>query len=237
LGEPVRDFITAIAGSTVAWPLAAHAQQGRKLPTIGFLGPASASAWSGWTKAFAERLRELGWIEGRTVAIEFRWADGRTERFGEIASELVQLKVDVIVTSESAVAAAKQATSKIPIVFAVAVDPLGTGLIASLARPGGNVTGLSLQGPDLAGKRLELLREIVPDLRRLAILVNIGYPAAVVELGEVQRASGMFGFEVFSQEIRRADEIEAAFDALKGRADRAPNAGKHRLGRAAEARL
>ena len=155
----------------------------------------------------------------RTVVIEFRWADGHSERFAEIASEFVRLKVDVIVTSGAAAPAAKQATSVIPIVFAVAIDPLGTGLIESLARPGGNVTGLSLQQPDTTGKRLELLREIVPGLRRLAILANRGYPAAVVELGEVQKTAHMFGFEVLEPEIRRTEDIALAFDALRGRAD------------------
>ena len=143
-----------------------------------------------------QRLRELGWIEGRTVAIEYRWAEGRSERFAEIAAEFVRLKVDVIVTAGTAVLAAKQATSVIPIVFAVASDPVGTGLVASLARPGGNVTGLSLQATDLAGKRLELLREVVPGLRRLAIMANVGYPAAVLEMGEVQATARTLGLEV-----------------------------------------
>ena len=167
-----------------------------------------------------QRLRELGWIEGRTVAIEYRWAEGRSERFAEIAAEFVRLKVDVIVTSGTApVLAAKQATSVIPIVFAVAGDPVGTGLVASLARPGGNVTGLSLQATDLAGKRLELLREVVPGLRRLAIMANVGNPAAVLEMGEVQAAARTLGLEVATFEIRRAEDIAPAFEALKGRAE------------------
>src|SRR4029077_20675888 len=153
-----------------AWPLAARAQQPAKVPIIGFLGPGTPSAWSAWTAAFVQRLRELGWIEGRTLAIEYRWAEGSPERFGEIAAEFVRLKVDVIVTVGGAVLAAKQATSVIPIVFAVAADPVSSVLVASLARPGGNVTGLSLQQTDAAGKRLELLREVLPDFRRLAIM-------------------------------------------------------------------
>jgi putative ABC transport system substrate-binding protein len=189
------------------------------LPTIGFLGAATLLSWSQWTAAFVQRLRELGWIEGRTVAIEYRWAEGRSERFAEIATEFVRLKVDVIVTVGGAVSAAKQATSVIPIVFAVAVDPLGTGLIASLARPGGNVTGLSIQQTDLAGKRLELLREVVPSLRQLAIMANGGYPAAVAEMGEVQATARTFGLEVTTVEIRRAEDVAPAFDALKGRAE------------------
>ena len=149
-----------------------------------------------WTAAFVQRLRELGWIEGRTVAIEYRWAEGRAERLAEIAAEFVRLKVDVIVTVGTRQLAAKQATSVIPIVFAVAGDPVGSGLVASLARPGGNVTGLSNQAADLAGKRLELLREVVPGLRRLAIMANVGYPAAVLEMDEVQAAARTLGLEV-----------------------------------------
>ena len=172
-----REFITLLGGAAAAWPLAARAQQPAKLPTIGYLGANTPSAESQRIAAFVQRLRELGWIEGRTVAIEYRWAEGRNERFAEIAAEFVRLKVDVIVTAgTAAVVAAKQATSVIPIVFAVAGDPVGTGLVASLARPGGNVTGLSLQATDIAGKRLELLREVVPGLRRLAIMANVGNP-------------------------------------------------------------
>jgi ABC-type uncharacterized transport system substrate-binding protein len=167
-----------------------------------------------------QRLRELGWIEGRTVAIEYRWMEGRTERAAEFAAEFVRLKVDVIVTHSAVpVLAAKQATSVIPIVIAAAADPVGTGLVAGLARPGGNVTGLSLQATDLAGKRLELLREVVPGLRRMAIMANVGAPAAVVEIGEVQAAARTVGLEVATSEIRRAEDIAPAFEALKGRAE------------------
>jgi len=202
-----REFITLL-GSAAAWPLAAHAQQPGKLPTIGYLGGTTASAQSQWVAAFVQRLRELGWIENRTVAIEYRWADGRDERFAEIAAEFVRLKVDVIVAPPTAgVIAAKQATSVIPIVFAVANDPVRTGLVASLARPGGNVTGLSIQGPDLAGKRLELLREVVPNLRRLAIIANVGNPAVVLEIGEAQGAARALGLETVTPEIRRAEDI------------------------------
>src|SRR6266478_4665438 len=158
-----RDFITLFGGAAAAWPLAGLAQQAGKLPTIGFLG-ADASAFGPWTAAFVAHLRELGWIEGRTIAIEYRWSQGRTERYAEIAAEFVRMKVDVIVTVGSAVPTESQATSVIPIVFAVAIDPVGSGLVASLAKPGGNVTGLSLQAANLAGKRIELLREVVPQL-------------------------------------------------------------------------
>ena len=215
-----RDFfISLLGGAAATWPLMARAQQPAKPPTIGLLGTASASAWGPWTGAFAQRLRELGWIEGRTVAIEYRWAEGRPERFASIAAELVRLKVDVIVTSGAAGHAVKQATSVIPIVFAVANDPVGTGLVASLSRPGGNVTGLSLLAPDLAGKRLELLREIVPSLRRLAILANVGYPAAVLEMGEAQATARALGFETTALEIRRAEDIAFSFGKVKDHAE------------------
>src|SRR4051812_33315952 len=139
-----REFITLLGGAASAWPLAARAQQPDKLPTIGFLGAGTPSAYGQLSAAFVHRLRELGWIEGRTIAIENRWAEARSERFAEIAAEFVRLKVDVIVTTASATLAAKQATSVIPIVFALAADPIGAGYVASLARPGGNVTGLSV---------------------------------------------------------------------------------------------
>ena len=161
-----REFITLVGGAAAAWPLAARAQQPGKLPTIGFMGPLASSAMSQWTAAFVQRLRELDWIEGRTIAIEYRWGEGRSERFPEIMAEFVRLKVSVIVTGGTgAVLAAKRATSVIPIVFGSVADPVGTGLVASLARPGGNVTGLSNQSADLPGKRFELLREVVPGLR------------------------------------------------------------------------
>ena len=208
-----REFI-ALVGSTAAWPLAASAQQA-KLPTIGLLGVSTQSNWNQWTAAFVQRLRELGWIEGRTVTIEYRWAEGRSERYTEITAEFVRLKMDVIVTVGSAVVAATQVTSIIPIVFAVAVDPLGTGLVASLARPGGNVTGLSMQATDLAGKRLEFLREALPGLRRLAVMANIGYAAAALENATVQEAARKLGIEVDVLVIRRAEDIAPAFGALK----------------------
>jgi putative ABC transport system substrate-binding protein len=212
-----RECIKLLGGAAAGWPLAARAQQGR-LPAIGFLGSSTAASWSGWNAAFVQRLRERGWIEGRTVAIEYRWAEGREERFPAIAAEFVRLKVDVIVTSGTAVPVAKQATSTIPIVFAVATDPIGTGLVASLARPGGNVTGLSLQSSELAGKRLELLREILPGLRRLALIGNAASPSLALEISEVQTAARTLGLEVATFEIRRAEDIAPAFAALKERA-------------------
>jgi putative ABC transport system substrate-binding protein len=188
-----REFITVLGGAT-AWPLAARAQQAGPLPTIGFLVAGTPTSHGQWVAAFVQRLRELGWIEGRTITIEYRWAEGRSERFAEIAAELVRRKVDVIVTSATeAIVAAKQATSVIPIVFAAAGDPVGTGLVASLARPGGNVTGLSIQQTDVAAKRLELLREIVPGLRRLAILGNVSGPAVALDMREVEAAARTLG--------------------------------------------
>jgi putative ABC transport system substrate-binding protein len=192
-----------------------RAQQSGKLPTIGFLGAATPLSWSEWTAAFVQRLRELGWIDGRTVTIEYRWAEGRSDRYTEIAAEFVRLKVDVIVTVGSAVVAAKQVTSVIPIVFAVAVDPLGGGLVSSLARPAGNITGLSIQSADVAAKRLELLRELVPDLRRLAMMGNANYAAALVEMSEVEAAGRTLGLNVDRFEIRRGEDIAPAFDTFK----------------------
>jgi putative tryptophan/tyrosine transport system substrate-binding protein len=209
-----RDFIKVIGGGAVAWPIAARAQPA-KLPTIGFLGTATPSGWSQFVVAFVQRLRDLGWSEGRNVAIEYRWAEGRAERYTEIATEFVRLKVDVIVTAGGAVLATKQATSAIPIVFALALDPVGGGLVTSLARPGGNVTGLSLQSTEVSSKRLELLREVIPSLRQLAILANAAYPAAVVEIGEVQAAARTLGFEVVTPQIRRGEDITPAFETLK----------------------
>jgi len=211
-----RAFITLLGGAAAAWPLAARAQQSAKLPTIGFLGPGTPSPWSRWTPVFVQRLRELGWIEGRTVAIEYRWGQG----FDEIAAEFVRLKVDVIFTNGTPpVLAAKQATSVIPIVFASATDPVANGLVASLARPGGNVTGLSSQTADLAGKRLELLRSVVPGLRRLAIFVVAGSANSTLEMDEVQVAARTLSLEIAPFEIRRAEDIAPAFEALKGRAE------------------
>ena len=169
--------------------------------------------------AFVQRLRELGWIEGRTVAIEYRWAEGRNDRFNEIAAEFARLKVDIIVTSGGAGVAAKQATSTNPIVLALANDPVGSGLATSLARPGGNVTGLSLLAPDLAGKRLENLRQVLPDVRRLAILGNAGYPAAVVEMVDLQATARKLGLEAMIPEVRQAEDMAPTIEQLKGRVD------------------
>ena len=213
-----RKFLASLGGAA-AWPLAARAQQPAKLPTIGYLGASTPLLDTYRVEAFVQRLRQLGWIEGRSVAIEYRWSEGRTERYPEIAAEFVRLNVDVIVATGGAVPAAKQATSVIPIVFPVAGDPVGAGYVATLARPGGNVTGLSLQQTDVASKRVELLREAVPGLHRLAILANVGNANVVLEVGEVQAATRKLGLEAAIAEIRRAEDIVPAFEALKGRAE------------------
>jgi len=214
-----REFITLLGGAA-GWPLAARAQQRGNLPTIGFLGQSTRSAASEWTAALVQRLSELGWFEGRTVAIDYRWAEGREERYAELAAEFFRLKVDVIVTSGTpAVMASMRATSTIPIVFATAGDPVGNSLVASLARPGGNVTGLSTLGADLAGKRLEILREVVPALGRLAVMGNAGNPFVVLEMEEARTAARKLGLEVVTLEIRHASDIMPAFDTLKGGSD------------------
>jgi putative ABC transport system substrate-binding protein len=211
-----RAFITLLGGAA-AWPLAARAQQAPK--TIGLLGANTASQQSQWTAAFVERLRELGWIEDRNIAIEARWAEGSNERAAEFAAQLVRLGPDVIVTSGTPIAlAAKRATATVPIVFATAADPVGTGLVESLRRPGGNITGLSIQSPDLSGKRLELLRDLIPGLHRLAVIASVGSPAAMSEMGEVQAAGKTLGLDIATFEIRRTEDSAPAFQAMNGRA-------------------
>jgi putative ABC transport system substrate-binding protein len=210
-----RKFITLLGGAAAAWPLAARAQQS-KLPIIGFLGADTPTISNRWVAAFVQRLSELGWIDGRTVAIEYRWADGRSERLAELAAELLTRKVDIIVTwTVAPVRAAKQATSVIPIVFAVAADPVGTGLVASLARPGGNATGLSSQTSDLATKRLELLREVAPALHRLAVIGNPGSASSLMQMREVQETSRTLGVEIMTFEIWRPEDIAPAFEAFQ----------------------
>jgi putative ABC transport system substrate-binding protein len=215
-----RDFFGVLGGASVAWPLAVHAQQQAKLPTIGFLGANTALSQRPSTDAFVQRLSELGWIDGRTVAIEYRWAQGRFERASPLAAELIQLKVDVLVTYATPnVVAAKRATSVIPIVFAAAGDPVGTGLVESLSRPGGNITGLSLQSSDLAGKRLQLMREVIPNLGRVAFMAGSGNPNTAKEVAEFQTAAQTLGLEVTRYDITQADDISPVIQGLKGRAD------------------
>jgi putative tryptophan/tyrosine transport system substrate-binding protein len=209
-----REFITLLGGAAAAWPLAARAQQAGRRPTIGFLGTGSSVAWTQWTAAFVRRLGELGWIDGRNVTIEYRWAEGRAERYVEVVAEFVRLKVDVIVTGGSAIPAAIQATSTIPIVFALAVDATREGIITNLARPGGNVTGLSALSSETASKRLQILSEVIPGLRRLAVLGNVGHAGAADEMREVQTAAKALGVEIDKLEIRRAEDIATAFERL-----------------------
>jgi putative tryptophan/tyrosine transport system substrate-binding protein len=214
-----REFIGFLGGAA-AWPLAARAQPAGKPPTIGWLVASTKPATTQWMAAFAQRLRELGWIDGRNVAVDYRWADGRPERMIEIAAEFVRMHVDIIVTGGTpAVIAAKEATSTIPIVFAAAGDPIGNNLVDSLSRPGGNLTGLSTQHTDTAGKRLAFLREVLPHLRRLAIMTNVGSPDAVLETIEVQMVAHMLGLDVMVIEIRRPQDIAPAIEALHGRVD------------------
>ena len=212
-----RDFIKVIVGATAMWPLAARRGQSDHIWRIGFLGGATASAQREWTAAFAQRLHELGWIDGRNVAIEYRWAEGRVERSAAIVSEFIRLNVDVIVThATSNVVTAKRATSVIPIVFASAGNPVENARVASLGRPGGNVTGLSVEGTEITGKRLELFGEVVPGLRRLALLVNAQNPQSVLEIREFQAAARALGLQVDAPEIRRAEDIAPAIEVLKG---------------------
>jgi len=213
-----RQILRALGGVAGVWSFAAHSQQLTKLPTVGFLGSSTSTAWRPWLAAFVQRLRDLGWIEGRTVAIEVRWAEGQSENFAEIAAEFVRLKVDVIVTSGAAAPASMRTTSAIPIVFMLANDPVATGIVASLSRPGGNVTGLSSQSRDLAGKRLELLREVVPDLRSVAVLVNAASASGGAEVSAVESAAGTLGLATIILEIRLAEDIEPAIETLRGRA-------------------
>ena len=211
-----REFITLLGGAAAAWPLAARAQQ-PAMPVVGFLGSDSA-AWSHLVSALMQRLRELGYIENRTFAIEYRWTEGRDERYAAMAAELVGMKVDIIVAlGTPAIVAARKATAVIPIVFPIASDPVGDGLVASLSRPGGNVTGLSTQQPDLTGKRLEILREIVPGLSRLTVLANGDNPLAILNLREVQAAASKLGLEVNTLDVKRANDIAPAIDQLMGR--------------------
>ncbi len=210
-----RTFIALLTGAAVAAPHAARSQQQARLPIVGFLGTSTPFAWGDNVTAFVERLHELGWIENRTMTLEYRWAEGRGERFTEIAAEFAAMKVDVVLTSGAAADAAKRVTSVIPIVFAVANDPLGTGLVASLAHPGGNITGLSNQSSEADAKRLELLREAVPELRTLAIMADVGYPAAALEMNEVKAMAATLGLAPIMLEIRRAEDIAPGFAALK----------------------
>jgi ABC-type uncharacterized transport system substrate-binding protein len=218
-----RELLALLCGATMApgiYPFSAFAQQPGKRPTIGFLGATTPTVWSAFVAAFLERLRDRGWIDGRNVAIEYRWAEGRESRYDDFAAEFVRLNVDVIVTAGTgAVVAVKKATSTIPIVFAAAGDPVGTGLVHSLSRPGGNVTGLSNQQTDLAGHRLELLRTVAPTIRRVAVLGNINTQNVLLEMDEVSASAVKLGLETSRLEIKKADDITPGIEALKGKVD------------------
>ena len=218
-----REFLTILSGAAMApliWPDDALAQQPRNSPTIGFLGTTTPTIWSANVTAFQNRLRELDWIEGRNVSIEYRWAQGRDDRYAEFASELAQQKVDIIVTAgTTAVLALKKATSTIPIVFAAAGDPVRTGLVSSLSRPGGNVTGLSNLQTDLGGRRLALLREILPSLKRVAVLGNVESPLIALEMEGVKEDGAKLGLETFKLVVTKAEEIVPRLQALNGVAD------------------
>jgi putative ABC transport system substrate-binding protein len=215
-----REVLCTLASAAVAWPVGARAQQPGKLPLVGMLVPGTQTTHGQWFASLVQRLRELGWIEGRTVAFEYRWAEGRTDRAAEIAADFVRLKVDVIVTSATAPTfAAKQATSSIPIVFAGVADAVGSGIVTNLPQPSGNATGLTVVFTDLSGKRLELLREVLPNLRRLAILTNIDNPGAMLEVNAVRALVRSLGLELVTPDVRRPEDIASAFESLKDRVE------------------
>jgi putative ABC transport system substrate-binding protein len=215
-----RRQVITLLGSAAAWPFAARAQQASKLPTIGFMGANTPATQSEFTDAFVAGLRDLGWREGHNVIIEYRWGQGRVERFAEIAAEFVRLKVDLIFTATSAPAvAAMRATSVIPVVFAAVGDPVGAGLIASLARPGGNVTGTSSQTSDLLGKQLDLMREAVPALRRVAHMANVENPLVPADTEQFEAMAHRIGVETIKLQIRRKEDIAPALDSVEGRVD------------------
>jgi putative ABC transport system substrate-binding protein len=219
-----RDFLrvlgTAIASWPLAvWPITARGQQTNRLPVVGVLGTTSAAAWEPSINALKRRLGELGWIEGRNIAIEYRWAEGRSDRYADLTSELLKLKADIIVTSGGAVRAAKEVTRSTPIVFAISTDPVGTGLVESLARPGSNATGLSTQAVDVTGKKIEVFRELVPGMRRLAIVFNASNRNLQAETSEVQSAAQAFGLYSETFSIQSRDDVAPTIEAIKGRFD------------------
>jgi putative ABC transport system substrate-binding protein len=208
-------ILATLALSIFSTPLVADAQQPGKVPRIGYLGPGSPSTVGHLVEAFRRGLRVLGYVEGQNIAIEYRWAEGRFERLPDLAAELVRLNVDVIVTATTpAIQAAKQATKTIPIVMAVSADPVETGLVASLARPGGNITGLSLLAPEIVGKQLQLLKEAVPKVSRVAVLCNPANLSSAPQLREAEVAARPLGVRLQILEARSPDEFESAFAAM-----------------------
>jgi putative tryptophan/tyrosine transport system substrate-binding protein len=209
-----REFITLL-GSSAVWPVAARAQQPGKVARVGFLGNSTAALEANLVKPFRDGLRELGYEEGRDTVIEYRWADGRYERFPVLIAELVALKVDVIVTAGTpASVAVKNATTAIPLVMVAVGDPVATGLVASLARPGGNITGLTSMSVEMEGKRLELLREVIPKISHIAVLWNAASPIQIIEEAEVQAAAQVLGMKMLSLGVRTREEIEEALAAI-----------------------
>ena len=208
-----REFITLLGGAT-AWPLVARAQG--RIPRVGFMGNSTAALEVNLVNSFREGLRELGYEEGRNIAIEYRWADGRYERFAALVAELIAAKVDVIVTAGTPAAlAVKKATSTVPLVMVAVGDPVGTGLVPSLARPDGNLTGLSSVAPDLEGKRLELLREIVPSVSRIAVFINSVNPFHATSMRQAQSAGKTLGVKVQQYDIRKSEDLDGAFAAIR----------------------
>jgi putative ABC transport system substrate-binding protein len=216
-----REFIAMLGGAAVAWPLAARAQQPTKIPRVGLLSTFSPSETRPWHQSLRQGLRHLGWVEGENISIEYRYAEGRLDRLPAIASDLVRLKVDLIFTDTTSPAlAAKTATRMIPIVVASASDFVETGLAQSLARPGGNVTGLDQISPELGGKRLELLKELVPKLSSVVVLWNPENKTSTRNWNELQDPARQLGLPLQSLEVRNTDELDKAFEvAPKARAD------------------
>jgi putative ABC transport system substrate-binding protein len=211
-----RDFLRGTGSAAAAWPLAARAQP----PVVGYLGSATPATQGQWLAAFMQRLHELGWIDGRNVTVESRWAGGDVGHATQMVAEFLQLKAAVIVTTGTPMTAvAKQATAAIPIVFISVGAPVDAGFVASLGRPGGNLTGLSNQSADTPNKRLELLQEIIPSLRRLAIFGNAANPVVVLETNEIVATAQKLGLDVVRPEIRRSEDFAPAFAAIKDRAD------------------
>jgi putative tryptophan/tyrosine transport system substrate-binding protein len=215
-----RDFL-GILSAAVAWPLAARAQQTVKIPRIGILSPFTASDTAPWHQAFLRGLSDLGWADGKNIAIEYRYSDGRNDRIPGLIADLVRLKVDIIVTAvTNDTLVAKNATNGIPIVMAAAGDPVATGIVSSLARPGGNITGLSQMNPELTGKRLELLKEIAPNVSSVAVLVNPDDPISALGLNEIELPARKMRVEVHSLEVRNSRDLDKALqEAVKSRAD------------------
>ena len=216
-----REFISSLLATANVVPAALAQRRGGSVPTIGFMGTTSLQSQNEWVTAFVRRLSELGWIDGQDIRIEYRWAEGGSDRMVAIAAEFVQLKVDVIFAmGTEAALVAKKATASIPIVFPFSSDPIGTGLVASLARPGGNVTGLSNQARDISAKRIEMLHEVVPRVRRIAFMFNSAHNYGALELAEAQAAARTLGLgEVLPLRVARAEEIMPAFASIADRAD------------------